>query len=121
LIGHLVEMLRAANVGASLDLSAVPFLDGAQSLAAEGIRSSLLRNNLRVASAIANAESYANHDNYELCFDPQTSGGLLAAVPAENANECLEKLRALGYVRSCMIGSVTSAPSHPTESILTLR
>lgn len=121
LIGHLVEMLRAANVGASLDLSAVPFLDGAQSLAAEGIRSSLLSNNLRVASAIANAESYANHNNYELCFDPQTSGGLLAAVPAENANECLRKLRALGYVRSRVIGSVTSAPSQPTESMLTLR
>ena len=42
----------------------------------------------------------------DLFYDPQTSGGLLAAVPEECADECLERLLAAG-VEAARIGYVT--------------
>ncbi len=40
----------------------------------------------------------------ELLFDPQTAGGLLAGVPADKADACIEALRALGYAKATVIG-----------------
>jgi selenide,water dikinase len=46
---------------------------------------------------------------YPLLFDPQTAGGLLAAIPSEQADSCLATLKALGYSYSRIIGRVTPA------------
>ncbi|MBL4712205.1 MAG: hypothetical protein JKX75_06865, partial [Gammaproteobacteria bacterium] len=48
------------------------------------------------------------HKHFPLLFDPQTSGGLLAAIPANNANACLTELQELGYKISVIIGEVTN-------------
>ena len=40
----------------------------------------------------------------DLVFDPQTSGGLLIAVPAEQEQELLRQLHAGGFDRSVRIG-----------------
>ncbi|NEN95137.1 MAG: hypothetical protein F6K50_06230, partial [Moorea sp. SIO3I7] len=47
---------------------------------------------------------------YQLLFDPQTSGGLLAAIPAENVDECIKKLKTFGHKQSSLIGRVIPAP-----------
>src|SRR5262249_34307675 len=48
LVGHLVEMVRAGNVDATLALSSVPLLDGLAEIIAAGIFSSLQPQNLRL-------------------------------------------------------------------------
>lgn len=106
LLGHLVEMTRPSEVDASIDLSALPVLDGAEETVAAGILSSLQPANVRLRRAIRNAESVVNHARYPLVFDPQTAGGLLASVPADQADACVRELIALGYPRTCVIGSV---------------
>ena len=85
LLGHLVEMVRASEVDVVLDLNSVPLMDGAEDTAKAGILSSLQPQNVRLRRAVANPWEEAGKDpRYPLIYDPQTAGGLLASVPAEN-------------------------------------
>lgn len=108
LLGHLVEMVRASDVDVELDLAAIPFLEGAEDTVRDGIVSSLQPQNVRLRRAIVNLEEAGKDPRYPLIFDPQTSGGLLATVPAENADACIEELKSLGYTRTAAIGDVLS-------------
>jgi selenide, water dikinase len=70
LLGHLVEMIKASDVDALLQLPRVPLLEGlAQSMAA-GIFSSLQPQNVRLRRAISNLETAAAHRLYPILFDP---------------------------------------------------
>ena len=106
LLGHLVEMVRASEVDVELHLDAVPLLEGAAEMVRAGIVSSLQPQNVRLRRAIANLEEAGKDPRYPLIFDPQTAGGLLAAVPADKAFDCIEALKALGYGKSAIIGDV---------------
>jgi selenide,water dikinase len=70
--GHLAEMVRAGGVGARLHEGALPALPGARELLAAGWRSTAHATNVRARG----------EDGDPLLDDPQTSGGLLAALPA---------------------------------------
>lgn len=107
LLGHLVEMTRPSGVDAELDLSAIPVLPGAEETAAAGILSSLQPANIRLRRGIRDQEKWINHPRYPLIFDPQTAGGLLASVAADQAEACVRELKALGYPHTAIIGRVT--------------
>jgi len=106
LLGHLVEMTKPSGVDAEISLSALPLLDGALDTVAAGIVSSLQPANVRLRRALRNQEAWVNHPRYPLIFDPQTAGGLLASVPADQAEACVAALRELGYGRACIIGRI---------------
>lgn len=106
LLGHLVEMTRPSGVDAELDLGALPLLDGAQECVAAGIVSSLQGANVRLRRALRNQEAMVKHPRYPLIFDPQTAGGLLASVPADQAEACIAALRQLGYPHTVAIGRI---------------
>ncbi|MBV9385945.1 MAG: selenide, water dikinase SelD [Chroococcidiopsidaceae cyanobacterium CP_BM_ER_R8_30] len=106
LLGHLMEMVRASKVAIELELEAIPALEGARQTLAMGIFSSLQLENLRVSRYIGNLDQAHLNPNYSLLFDPQTSGGLLAAIPTDRAVACLTSLKNLGYSQSCVIGHV---------------
>ena len=106
LIGHLVEMVRASSVDATIELAAVPLLDGVAETIAMGIFSSLQPQNVRLRRAIRNIEEAGVHPRFPALFDPQTAGGLLAAVPHRRAAACLEALHGAGYGAAAIIGHV---------------
>ncbi len=106
LLGHLVEMTRPSGVDAELNLSALPLLDGAEECVAMGIVSSLQSANVRLRRALRNQEAMVKHPRYPLIFDPQTAGGLLASVPADRVEACIQALRELGYVHTVAIGRI---------------
>jgi selenide,water dikinase len=88
LAGHLTEMVRASvGVSVALDLDALPALDGAIELFAQGYASSLQPENLRARHLIEGMPERKGHPRLPLLFDPQTAGGLLAAVPAHTAGK----------------------------------
>jgi selenide, water dikinase len=106
LLGHLVEMTRPSGVDAELSLSKLPILDGAEECVAAGIVSSLQGANVRLRRALRNQEAFVKHPRYPLIFDPQTAGGLLASVPPNNVDACIEALKALGYTKTVAIGKI---------------
>ncbi len=105
-LGHLVEMTRASEIDAEIDLGELPVLDGAEATARAGILSSLQPQNVRLRRAVANLDEAGSFARYPLLFDPQTSGGLLAGVPADRAEKCVEELKRRGYARASLIGTV---------------
>ncbi|EAR52922.1 selenide, water dikinase, putative [Oceanicola granulosus HTCC2516] len=101
LAGHLLGICDASGVGAELDLAAVPVLEGAERLAEEGVRSTIWAENRALAPALgAGGRS-------DLLYDPQTCGGLLAAVP--DAEATVAALRAAGEA-GWVIGRITEGP-----------
>jgi selenide,water dikinase len=106
IVGHLVEMTRASEVDAILAMDSIPLLDGALETVKAGILSSLQPQNLRLRRAIHEIEQGSKHPAFPLLFDPQTAGGLLAGVPKQHVNACIDELHALGYPEAIIIGQV---------------
>jgi selenide, water dikinase len=107
LAGHLLTILQASNLSARLDLGAVPVLTGAEELAAIGHGSSLLPANLQARGLM----TYHDSPKATLLFDPQTAGGLLAAVPADKADEILSALIEAGETAAAIIGQLGAGPA----------
>ncbi|WP_296427132.1 selenide, water dikinase SelD [Yoonia sp.] len=105
LAGHLRGICAASGTGAILTLAAIPLMQGALALAQSGIRSSLFADNQRGAGAVTGPGGAT----YDLLFDPQTAGGLLAAVAADKAETVLRDLKAAGYP-AAIIGEITHDP-----------
>jgi selenide,water dikinase len=95
LAGHLLGICEASSCGAQLDLNAIPLLSGAEALAKQGVRSTLYPDNFRVASQMEITEPESGRA--ALLFDPQTAGGLLAAVSVDYADEKITQLQYAGY------------------------
>ncbi|MEJ8561795.1 selenide, water dikinase SelD [Yoonia sp. GPGPB17] len=107
LAGHLRGICDASGVGATLDLDAIPLMDGALGLSTAGVRSSLFEDN-QIGAGVINGPSI------DLLFDPQTAGGLLAAVSARSANTALKKLQDAGY-DAAVIGEITEGSEIKTR------
>jgi selenide,water dikinase len=106
LAGHLFEMLTPNNVELELSLSDLPVLDGALETLQQGILSSLHADNSLVSRDIFNSEAFQGDPRFDLLFDPQTAGGLLASVAESQAEDCIKQLRESGYAQAKAIGRV---------------
>jgi selenide,water dikinase len=116
LVGHLLEMTRASRVDAKLSLLSIPLLAGAVETARAGFLSSLQPQNIRFRRAVANHADVRAASAYPLLFDPQTAGGLLVSIPAEQVESCLTELRTYGSPDAAEIG-VISLQSNPDAPI----
>jgi selenide,water dikinase len=107
LAGHLRSICDASGVGAAISLDAVPLMQGALALSGSGIRSSLFADNLAGAGAIIGPQ-------FDLLFDPQTAGGLLAAVAGKDAEKLVQRLSVAGYT-AAIIGQITEETTLKTR------
>jgi selenide,water dikinase len=93
LLGHLSEMTEASGLGAVVRRSDVPVWERAVSLAAEGCYPGGLKNNRRYLEEKVSADG-VGPDGLLPLYDPQTSGGLLVAVPERRAQAFVHALEA---------------------------
>jgi selenide,water dikinase len=85
MIGHAREMAVASRATIEISVDAVQFLPGAVEYARQGAISGGLKNNREFAScAVENTRELAV-ELEDLLYDPQTSGGLLIALPERDA------------------------------------
>src|SRR6185503_6188597 len=80
LLGHAWEIACASKVTIELDSRAVPLLDGALELAAEGMLTSGDKTNREYIGADVAIAPSVDANVVRLLFDPQTAGGMLIAV-----------------------------------------
>jgi len=106
LAGHLMNICDASGTGAELFLAAIPCMAGAEALAEASVHSTLYPAN----RALADRMELPWGPRAELLFDPQTAGGLLAAVASETAQERVERLLGAGY-EAAWIGRITDGPA----------
>ena len=110
LAGHLLEMIEASDVAAVLRLDDIPLMTGVLALAEAGHGSSLQPANLAAAGW---RMTLPEDTRCLLLTDPQTCGGLLAAVPPERADTLVSELRTLGH-DAAPIGEITAGQPHLT-------
>lgn len=106
LMGHSCEMAMGSGVTLRLRAAALPLLPGAQRLALEGyITGGCKRNRTYLADKVRVA-SFVPQDLNEIAFDPQTSGGLLIAIPEREAEALTRDLSTAGVLAAAVIGEV---------------
>jgi selenide, water dikinase len=108
LLGHAYEMAQASDVAMRIRADALPVLDGALEYARKKqIPGGAGRNKLFLDGKVAFIKALPD-DRYEIFFDPQTSGGLLMAVPAAQLGAMEHALDSRG-VPHWVIGEVIHA------------
>ena len=104
LMGHACEMAMGSNVTLQIQSVALPLLPGARRLALEGyITGGCKRNRTYLADKVRVVSSVPQ-DLDEVAFDPQTSGGLLIAVPQSEAEALVRDLLHEGVPAAAVIG-----------------
>lgn len=111
LAGHLLEMARGARVRMEISASAVPVLEEAWSLVAEGVVPGGAYRNMQAYGDAIVFEDEWDIDRQLVYTDPQTNGGLLVSVEASRADSLLEHIRAAGFVEATVIGRVEAPRS----------
>ena len=109
LVGHALGMARASGVGVRVEFARLPVHDGFYALVKRGISTGCTDANQAAAAAEFTDRAGLDRVRTEVLFDPQTSGGLLIAVPAGEAAPLLAGLLASGH-RAAEIGEVISGP-----------
>lgn len=106
LAGHLREMLAHDIFEISIELKNLPVLPGALDAAEMGLIPAGMYNNRDHAGSLCVIEPSVEQGLADIVFDPQTSGGLLIAVPGEQGERLAAELKSKGITDARVIASV---------------
>lgn len=110
LLGHLRNVTSASQVSARIFLDRVPVLPAAWEYVRAGIAPGGTHANHRFLSDWVTYSPKLSKVEQLLLCDAQTSGGLLAAVDARNADALLNELRSEGVEVAAVIGRIEAGP-----------
>ncbi len=105
LMGHCYEMAQGSQCSLHIEVDKIPYHKEALELASMGLVPAGAYRNREYAEAGVEKRISMDLAVEDMLYDPQTSGGLLFAIPEEHARECMEELKAcvpdavvIGYV-----------------------
>ncbi len=106
--GHGLEMARG-GARLQLTLDDIPVMPEAYAMYAKGVTTGVNKHNRAQVEPHLRFAEGADPAKREILFDPQTSGGLLVALPESQAGDALAKLHDRGLEHAAVIGSVEEA------------
>ena len=109
LLGHSYEMASGSGVTIALEARTLPLLPGARRLAKQGCLTGGAKRNREYLAAKVSVAGSVRGDLVDIAFDPQTSGGLLIALPADAADRLVARLQSSGLQAARRIGYATTA------------
>jgi len=109
LLGHMCEMIDKTDVGFIINSSSVPFFPEAKEYAEQGMVPGGIGRNRDFRKSFVDMDVEVPAFLQDILYDPQTSGGLLIAVPKPKASRLLAMLQAKGISSAAAIGEVTNA------------
>ena len=111
LLGHACEMIEKSDVGMRIFASRVPVIKEAIEYASMGLIPAGAYRNEKYRESFVKKESGVSDDIMKILFDPQTSGGLMIALPSDQAGRLLKMLKGAGITDAAIIGEITK--DHP--------
>jgi selenide,water dikinase len=108
LLGHGLEVARGSGVGIDIAFDRVPFLSRAEALAEKGFATGASGRNWASYGEDVVLPAEIPQWRMTLLTDPQTSGGLLVACAADQAESIRGAIEAAGYPSARIIGSVSA-------------
>ena len=112
LLGHSLEMAQGSGVTVHIRVQDVPYHKEAYEMAEMGFIPAGAYRNRDFAEASVKVVGDVARALQDICYDPQTSGGLLCAVPEAEAAACLAELQAVA-ADAAVIGYVTEQLEQP--------
>jgi selenide,water dikinase len=104
LAGHALEMARGAGLCLEIDMDALPVLDDALAMYRKGMNTGTNAFNRQLVADTIRLEKQWPSWHEQIIYDPQTSGGLLAAVPADQADDLVNALKDARTPAAAIIG-----------------
>ena len=115
LVGHAMQMAEGSGVTLKFEESDLPLLPGAIEWCKAGMIPGGGKRNREFYGPRTRISAEVADEMAELAFDPQTSGGLLIALPESQALSLLADLQAQGNLDATIIGAVVPAGEFPIE------
>jgi selenide, water dikinase len=110
ILGHGLEMARGSGVRLDFSYSALPFYPNALEMYQRGETTGSNKANRELVHAFLQIGARLTPQQYELLFDPQTSGGLLLSIPRDQAEDLLVELHTGGVSSARRVGQVVESP-----------
>ena len=109
LAGHGFEMAQASGVTIALEMGRLPIMPEALEMYRRGVNTGVNPHNRLVVKDAIDLQGDWPSWHQEILYDPQTSGGLLAAVAREDADDLLIALKSAGVSHAQPIGEIRPA------------
>ena len=110
LLGHACEMIEDQDVGLRIYPERIPLIDKVMDLARMGIVPAGTLRNLNFRKQYLTGAEKVEPAFMDILFDPQTSGGLLIAVKAGEAELLMADLKEKGIKTASIIGEFVEGP-----------
>jgi selenide,water dikinase len=104
LAGHGLEMAKGSQVTLSIAMDSLPIMDQALEMYRKGVSTGVNAFNQRLTAGHSRFEKPIPPWHRQIVYDPQTSGGLLAALPAEQGAELIRALEQAHTPAAALIG-----------------
>jgi len=109
IMGHALELAQGSGIQIDLIYENLPFYPNALRMYQKGETTGSNKANRRLAEGAWEITTHRSAEELELLFDPQTSGGLLLAVPDSQADDLISRLKKEGLETADRVGEIVAS------------